>query len=49
MKQEEKVVEYLKRVSADLHRARQRVRQLESERQEPIAIVGMGCRFPGGV
>src|SRR5688572_10799857 len=26
-----------------------RIAQLESERTEPIAIIGMGCRMPGGV
>jgi len=49
MNQEAKVVEYLKRVTADLHRARQRVRDLEAADRAPIAIVAMGCRFPGGV
>ncbi|WP_380280640.1 type I polyketide synthase [Kitasatospora purpeofusca] len=46
---EEKLVEYLKWVTADLQKTRQRLVELESGRQEPIAIIGMACRFPGGV
>ncbi|MET7937996.1 SDR family NAD(P)-dependent oxidoreductase [Streptomyces sp. NPDC005322] len=47
MAEKEQVVEYLKRVTADLKRTRQRVRDLEDAQREPIAIVGMSCRFPG--
>ncbi|MEU7650285.1 beta-ketoacyl synthase N-terminal-like domain-containing protein, partial [Streptomyces huasconensis] len=47
MAEKEQVVEYLKRVTADLKRTRDRVRDLEEAEREPIAIVGMGCRFPG--
>ncbi|MET9353992.1 beta-ketoacyl synthase N-terminal-like domain-containing protein [Streptomyces sp. NPDC006617] len=46
---EEKLVDYLKWVTADLHQTRERLRQLESAAPEPIAIVAMGCRLPGGV
>jgi epothilone polyketide synthase D len=31
-----------------IRKLRERVADLEQERHEPIAIVGIGCRFPGG-
>ncbi|WP_061289095.1 type I polyketide synthase [Herbidospora cretacea] len=48
MKDEEKLLDYLKRVTADLHQTRRRLKEAEAAGHEPIAIVGMGCRFPGG-
>ncbi|MBV9446399.1 MAG: polyketide synthase docking domain-containing protein, partial [Streptosporangiaceae bacterium] len=48
MENSEKLFEYLKRAAADLRETRQRLRELEAGEREPVAIVGMGCRFPGG-
>ncbi|MFI1801964.1 type I polyketide synthase, partial [Streptomyces sp. NPDC020379] len=49
MSNEEKLVEYLKRVMADLRQTQRRLRDAEDKPREPIAIVAMSCRFPGGV
>ncbi|MER7468498.1 SDR family NAD(P)-dependent oxidoreductase [Streptomyces sp. NPDC097981] len=46
---QDKIIGYLKRVTADLHQTRQRLREVEAQEPEPIAIVGMACRFPGGI
>jgi len=48
MSDESKLRDYLKRVSAELATTRERLRATEDRAREPIAVVGAGCRFPGG-
>ncbi|WP_070197054.1 type I polyketide synthase [Streptomyces oceani] len=45
MANEEKLLEHLKWVTAELRKTRRRL----AAASEPIAIVSMACRFPGGV
>ncbi|WP_445548260.1 type I polyketide synthase, partial [Frankia sp. CiP1_Cm_nod1] len=45
---DDKIRYLLRRVTAELHDTRERLREARGERQEPIAIVGLACRFPGG-
>ncbi|MEV4054640.1 SDR family NAD(P)-dependent oxidoreductase [Amycolatopsis sp. NPDC049688] len=49
MADEETLREHLRWVTTNLHQTRQRLQAAEEAAQEPIAIVGMGCRLPGGV
>ncbi|UPZ33560.1 SDR family NAD(P)-dependent oxidoreductase [Streptomyces sp. LRE541] len=45
----DKLRSYLRRAVSDAQALRERVRELEESAREPVAVVGAGCRFPGGI
>ncbi|MEW1642264.1 SDR family NAD(P)-dependent oxidoreductase [Streptomyces sp. NPDC091219] len=49
MEDVDKLRSYLRRAVGDAQALRERVSALEEAAREPIAVVGAGCRFPGGV
>ena len=46
---EDKLRDYLRRVTADLADAKQQLAVADERHHEPIAVIGMACRYPGAV
>src|SRR4051794_2128665 len=46
MANEEKLREYLKRAISEARRANEKLREAEEKQHEPLAVVGVACRFP---
>ncbi|WSS19867.1 SDR family NAD(P)-dependent oxidoreductase [Streptomyces sp. NBC_01190] len=49
MTSEERLREYLKKVVGDLADTRRKLTEADDRAHEAVAVVGIGCRYPGGV
>ncbi|HWN35741.1 MAG TPA: SDR family NAD(P)-dependent oxidoreductase, partial [Pseudonocardia sp.] len=47
--EDQRTLEYLKRLTAELRSTRRELAAVREREHEPIAVIGAGCRYPGGV
>ncbi|MER7008815.1 beta-ketoacyl synthase N-terminal-like domain-containing protein [Dactylosporangium sp. NPDC000555] len=47
MSNEDKLRDFLRRVTAELHQTREQLRDLTERAHEPVAVLGAACRLPG--
>ncbi|MEV6057763.1 beta-ketoacyl synthase N-terminal-like domain-containing protein, partial [Streptomyces sp. NPDC052107] len=47
--QDDRLRDYLKRATTELQATRRQLKTLREAAREPVAIIGMSCRFPGDV